>query len=212
MSLSVIIPVFNEENYLEKTLESVKNQIFKDFELIVVCNGCTDSSFEIAKKYTSNVFKIKEKNVSKAKNFGASKAKNEFLIFLDADVLMNSDVFNKVHEIMFKDKFYGTVKGKGKGFKNSSYLRFKNLVNNFKPWSHGFVFCDKKSFLEVEGFNSNLLKGELKDFFSKAKGNYKRVNVYVEPNDRRVKQWGLWKVTMYWLLGRDKKDEYEAVR
>ena len=69
MSLSIIVPVYNEEKYLKDTLEKIRDQKFKDYELIVVCNGCSDKSFNIAKKYADKAFSLKEKNVSKAKNF-----------------------------------------------------------------------------------------------------------------------------------------------
>jgi glycosyltransferase involved in cell wall biosynthesis len=211
MGWRVVVPAYNEEGYLAKTLESVKNQEFKNFELIVVCNGCTDGSEGIARKYTDNVFTIKEKNVSKARNFGAAKAKNAFLVFLDADTLLGEGVLGKVNKVVLKDRYFGTAKGKGEGFRNGAYLGFKNIINKFLPWNQGFVYCDKRSFFEVGGFNSNLLKGELRDFFSKAKGKYKRINVYVEPSDRRVKEWGLRKLIKYWLFEKKKKD-YDAVR
>ena len=112
---------------------------------------------------------------------------------------------------MEEGKFFGTAKGKGRGIKNNLYLLFKNLVNNFRPWSHGFVFCDKKSFFEINGFDENLKHGELKDFFRRAKGRYKRINAYVEPNDRRIKNWGIFKSSSFWLFKKD-KEEYEAIR
>lgn len=211
MSLSVIIPVYNEEKYLTNTLNSLNNQNFKDFETIVVCNGCTDKSFKIAQKFTNKVYDLKEKNVSKAKNYGAKKSKNEFLVFLDADVILKEKVLDKVHEALLNGNFYGTVKGTGKGAINYGYLKFKNLINKFRPWSHGFVYCNKKTFFDSDGFNERLLRGELRDFFNKNNGKYKRLNVYVEPNDRRIKNWGVIKLIKYWIFKKNKED-YKAVR
>ena len=211
MSISIVIPAYNEEKYLATTLENIKNQEFKSYEIIVVCNGCTDKSFNIAKKYADKVFNLKESNVSKARNFGANNAKYNKLVFLDADVLIDEKVLSSVDDELEKGKFFGTAKGKGKGVKNNFYLIFKNLVNKFMPWSHGFVFCDKKSFFEIDGFDEKLLRGELRNFFNRAKGKYKRLNAYVEPNDRRIKRWGVFKISSYWLFKKD-KEEYEAVR
>ena len=211
MSLSVIIPVYNEERYLKSTLDSLKDQDFKKFETIIVCNGCTDKSFKIAKNFTNKVYDLKEKNVSKAKNYGAKKAKYDFLVFLDADVLLEKNVLENVHKVLLNGNYFGTVKGRGNGFKNFSYLKFKNIINKFKPWSHGFVYCHKKSFFNIGGFNENLSRGELVDFFSKINGKYKRVNAYVIPNDRRIKHWGISKLITYWLFDKNKK-EYDAVR
>ncbi len=211
MSVSIIIPVYNEEKYLADTLEGIKNQKFEDYELVVICNGCTDKSFNVAKKYADKVFNLKERNVSKARNFGAENSKYNKLVFLDADVLVKDGVLNDVDSLLEGGIFFGTAKGEGRGIRNNFYLRFKNLINKYRPWSHGFVFCDKKSFSEVDGFNENLKHGELKDFFRKAKGRYKRINAYVEPNDRRIKNWGILKASSFWLFKKD-KEEYGAVR
>src|SRR3989344_6186702 len=177
--ISVIVPAYNEEKYLTRTLQSVKKQGVKN-ELIVVCNGCTDKSFDIAKKYADKTFNLKERNVSKAKNFGAENAKYKNLVFLDADTILRDGVLNAVESFLSKGKFFGTSKGKGTGFKNKIYFGFKNSVNKFRPWSNGFVFCNKKIFSEINGFDENLTRGELRDFFNRAKGKYKRVNAYVE--------------------------------
>lgn len=211
MSVSVIIPAYNEERYLAKTLDKIKKQNFKDYELIVVCNGCTDKSFDVAKKFTDNVFQLKENNVSKARNLGADNASHGKLIFLDADVLITEGVLERIDNELDNGRFFGTAKGKGKGMKNIFYLGFKNLVNKYMPWSHGIVYCDKKSFLETGGFDENLKHGELREFFRNAKGRYKRINAYVEPSDRRIRKWGLLKAGTYWLFKKD-KEEYEAIR
>ncbi|MEK6856775.1 MAG: glycosyltransferase family A protein, partial [Nanoarchaeota archaeon] len=144
MSLSIIVPVYNEEKYLKDTLEKIRDQKFKDYELIVVCNGCSDKSFNIAKKYADKAFSLKEKNVSKAKNFGAENAKYSKLIFLDADVFIEDGVLDAINALLGEESFFGTTKGRGKGIKNNLYLRFKNMINPYWPWSHGLVFCGKE--------------------------------------------------------------------
>jgi glycosyltransferase involved in cell wall biosynthesis len=210
MSVSVVIPAYNEEKYLARTLESIKEQDIK-CEVLVICNGCKDKSFEIAMKYADKVFNLKERNVSKAKNYGADKAKFGKLVFLDADVVLGEGVLSAVREVLEKGRFFGTVKGRGGGIKNGAYLKFKNGVNKYKPWSQGFVYCDKKSFFEMGGFDEKLKRGELRDFFRKVKGKYKRLNVYVEPSERRVETWGISKLVKYWLFEKE-KEEYEAIR
>ncbi len=211
MSISIIVPVYNEEKYLANTLERIKAQKFKDYELIVVCNGCTDKSFNIAKKYADKTFSLKEGNVSKAKNFGVENAKYDKLIFLDADVLIGAELLDAVDNLLDEGAFFGTAKGKGKGIRNNLYLNFKNFINRFRPWSHGFVFCDKKSFFEINGFDESLTRGELRDFFSRAKGKYKRINAYVVPDDRRIRNWGISRLIYYWLFEKN-KEEYLSVR
>ncbi|MEK6808602.1 MAG: glycosyltransferase family A protein, partial [Nanoarchaeota archaeon] len=95
--ISFIIPAYQEEKYIERTLRSIPD----NFEKIVVCNGCSDQTYNIAKKY-AEVINISEKNVSKARNLGAKIAKNNLLVFLDADTRLSRDAFNDL--IKLKDK------------------------------------------------------------------------------------------------------------
>jgi len=65
---SIVIPVYNVEKYLKRTLDSVFNQTEKDFEVIVVNDGCTDKSIEIAKNYDIRIVDTKHVSVSEARN------------------------------------------------------------------------------------------------------------------------------------------------
>ncbi|MFH0875476.1 MAG: glycosyltransferase family 2 protein, partial [archaeon] len=88
--ISVIIPAYNEEKCITECLNSLKNQQFKDFELIVIDNNSKDSTSKIAKQYTKKVFLCKEQGISSARNFGAKKAKGKILCFIDADGIVSS--------------------------------------------------------------------------------------------------------------------------
>lgn len=90
--ISIIIPFFNSELTLSRAVKSVVSQDFKDWELILVNDGSSDNSEEIAKEYLKNkrVFYLFQKNkgVSAARNAGASAATGEWLVFLDSDDLL----------------------------------------------------------------------------------------------------------------------------
>lgn len=96
--LSVIIPVYNGEKYLEKTLESMVTQTVENFEVIIVDDGSTDGSAAIAQKYCdeyNDFFCLHQehKGVYAARNAGIEKAKCEYLLFLDCgDVLTDGSV------------------------------------------------------------------------------------------------------------------------
>lgn len=96
--LSVIIPVYNGEKYIEKTLESMVTQTVENFEVIIVDDGSTDTTAEICKKYCeeyNDFFYIyqEHKGVYAARNIGIEKAKCEYLLFLDCgDVLTDESV------------------------------------------------------------------------------------------------------------------------
>jgi glycosyltransferase involved in cell wall biosynthesis len=84
--ISVIIPIYNGEIFLEDAIKSVLNQNYDNFECIVVDDGSTDGSAVIAKKYERNIYLHQEhKNVAAARNLGIQKASGEYLAFLDAD-------------------------------------------------------------------------------------------------------------------------------
>lgn len=88
MKFSVVIPLYNKEHYIEKTLKSVLNQTFQDFEVIVVDDGSSDKSVDVAKSVVSDKIHIiaqSNQGVSVARNTGIEHAKGEYIAFLDAD-------------------------------------------------------------------------------------------------------------------------------
>lgn len=90
MLISVIIPVYNVEEYLHYAIESLEKQTYKNFEIILVNDGSTDNSGELCDEYSekySNVRVFHKENggLSDARNFGVQKAKGEFITFLDPD-------------------------------------------------------------------------------------------------------------------------------
>ena len=91
--ISIIIPVYNVEEYLEQTIESILNQTLKDFELILIDDGSTDSSQDILKRYSDEYDKIKvmyQKNSgpSRARNRGIEAATGEYITFADSDDIL----------------------------------------------------------------------------------------------------------------------------
>lgn len=90
MLISVIIPVYNVEDYLHYAIESLEKQTYKNFEIILVNDGSTDDSgelcYEYSEKYSNvRVFHKENGGLSDARNFGVQKAKGEFITFLDPD-------------------------------------------------------------------------------------------------------------------------------
>lgn len=88
--ISIIVPVYNVAPYLKRCLDSIKDQSYKKFEVIIVNDGSTDCSREIAKKYTeidSRFILIDRINggLSAARNTGMTIAKGEYLVFIDSD-------------------------------------------------------------------------------------------------------------------------------
>lgn len=108
--LSVIIPVYNSEKYLTKTLDSVLNQTFKDFEVICINDKSTDNSLKILQEFAQKDKRIKvinnEKNLGAAlsRNVGIDNAKGEYIYFLDADDYIDEKYLECMVEKIEKEK------------------------------------------------------------------------------------------------------------
>ena len=93
-TISVIIPAYNAEKTILKTIESVQQQTFSDFELIIVNNGSTDRTLELINSVIDKrlrIFSAEKCGVCRARNHGISHATGEFITFLDADDLWTPD-------------------------------------------------------------------------------------------------------------------------
>lgn len=103
MKVSIIVPVYNVYEYLEKCLDSLVKQTLKDIEIIVVNDGSPDNSQEIidkyAKKYRNIKSFIKENGgLSDARNYGIKHASGEYIAFLDSDDYVKVDMYEKMYK------------------------------------------------------------------------------------------------------------------
>ena len=99
--VSIIVPVYNAEKYLERCLDSLVNQTLKDIEIICINDGSTDKSLKILNKYAgeyNNILIIEQENKgqSAARNVGIDTAGGEFIAFIDADDWVDLDYFGAV--------------------------------------------------------------------------------------------------------------------
>ena len=100
--ISIIIPVYNVEKYLEQCLKSIFNQSYNNIEVIIVNDGSTDKSEQIIKKYAkkyTNLIYIKQENqgVSKARNLGISMANGDYIVFIDPDDFLELDALENMY-------------------------------------------------------------------------------------------------------------------
>lgn len=94
--VSVIIPVYNVEKYLRRCLNSVIDQEYKNIEIILVNDGSTDNSLEMAISYKEKdkrikVFSQENQGLSAARNTGLDKSQGEYIIFIDSDDYVSKD-------------------------------------------------------------------------------------------------------------------------
>ena len=100
--LSIIVPIYNVEKYLPRCIESILNQTFREFELILINDGSTDNCKEICEKYKkidSRIIVVNKKNggVSSARNFGIDISRGEYIGFVDPDDFIDANMY----EILF---------------------------------------------------------------------------------------------------------------
>ncbi len=97
--ISIIIPVYNAEKFLDETINTVLNQTYKNFELILVNDGSKDKSVDVIKKYNDKRIKLidnkNNKGTALSRNDGIRKAKGRYICFLDADDLWNKEKLEK---------------------------------------------------------------------------------------------------------------------
>lgn len=97
MEISIIVPIYNVEKYIFKCLESIVNQSFTDFEVILVDDGSTDNSSIICNKFVTedSRFKYFYKNnggLSDARNYGLNYAKGKYVVFIDSDDFIEKSI------------------------------------------------------------------------------------------------------------------------
>lgn len=109
VKVSVIIPVYNVEEYLVKCLESVVNQTLQDIEIICVNDGSTDNSYEILKQYAKldkRIILVDKENegASAARNTGMQYSRSEYILFLDSDDRLQPETCEVVYNTAITDK------------------------------------------------------------------------------------------------------------
>jgi len=135
--ISVIVPVYNVEEYLRECLDSLVNQTFKDIEVIMVNDGSTDNSPKIIEEYASkydNFYAYHKENggLASARNYGLQFAKGEYLAFLDSDDFIPLDAYEKLYDL---------AKKTGSEIVTGKPVRFKsNKV--YDSTLHKKVFCE----------------------------------------------------------------------
>ena len=121
--ISIIIPVYNVEKWLNKCIDSILVQSYKNFEIILVNDGSTDKSGDICDKYSKEdnrikVFHNKNKGLSYSRNFGVKNSNGKYVMFVDSD--------DFISDINIIDKFINILEKDKSDFIYTSYCRFND--------------------------------------------------------------------------------------
>ncbi len=224
--ISVIIPAHNEQAYLGRTLETLRNQDYGWFETIVVANGCTDQTPEVARGRCSRLIVLSQKNLGVARNLGARMARGDLLLFLDADTTLEPNALRRIAEDFQPGHAAGTVRGRPDGQRLSYKIIYalKNFAHRFRlhPGSSGVILCWKEHFVRSGGFDEGLEVRENSELMRRLGrfGPYKYIgDTSATTSMRRYEQRGVRRITWLWIklwlqswLGDLHQRHYETVR
>ncbi len=190
--ISIIIPAHNEELFIKHCINSIIQQKFKDYEIIVVCDYCNDNTKKIAKKYTKRVYSVNFMNVSKTKNYGAKKAKGNILVFLDADSIISKNLLFEINKYTNKGYIGGVTKTLSLENKLKAHIIWfiGNLGRYFFIAASGMLFCKKDKF---SGFDEDKKIAEDTYLILKLKkrGKLKYLtNCFIKTSARRMEKLG----------------------
>ena len=165
MKLSIITINYNNKNGLQKTIDSVISQTFKDFEWIIIDGGSTDGSKELIEKYSSYInYWISEpdKGIYNAMNKGIVQAKGEYLQFLNSgDALYSNNILTEIFQTeLHGDIIYGDAIFVKKD--NTQQLIKYNRPLSLSYFIAGNVINHQASFIKRELFNESLYNENLK--------------------------------------------------
>ncbi len=164
MKISVVTVCYNSESVIERTIQSVVNQTFDDFEYLIIDGASTDNTLAIAEKYRENcdkikIFSEKDKGIYDAMNKGALNAQGDYIVFLNADdVFLHEKVLELVAEKMTdnKDLYYGDLvfleKATGKlNNRRQDNVNYVYLCGGML--FHPAIFASKQLFEKVGNFD-----------------------------------------------------------
>ena len=200
--VSVIVPTKNSAQFLEACLQSVKDQSYKHIEIIVVDNYSTDTTKEIAKKFTDKVYN-KGPERSAQRNYGASNGQGEFVVFIDADMELSRDVVKQcVAKISEHNGTIGIIIAE-ESFGIGFWAQCKKLEKSFYvgvDWIEAARFFPKEVFQRVGGYDEEMVAGEDWDLSQRIGllGSLERIGAYIYHNEGRVTLVGTMKKKYYY--------------
>ena len=176
---SLIIPARDEENYLPRLLDSVdtarKNYHHgNDAVEVIVSDNCSiDKTAEIAKSRGCVIVKEEKRIIAAVRNAGADVANGEILCFVDADMRIHPNTFNAIEQAISSGKFVGgstgvTLDRMCLGIALTYYVVMLPMIL-ITGMDTGVVFCRRKDFIQLGGYNEQILFAEDVDFIVRLK-------------------------------------------
>ena len=160
--ISIIIPVYNVEQYLHRCVNSILLQTFTDWELLLIDDGSTDRSGELCDEYAKkensiSVFHKINGGVSSARNLGLEKAQGEWVTFIDADDYILPDFINGLYKPIGDGEVVDFVHGGCYNVKNDEIVSVNQSYDNYIGDNPGYVFKMFRGLTVSKLFNLNTI-------------------------------------------------------
>ncbi|MBI2613558.1 MAG: glycosyltransferase [Candidatus Levybacteria bacterium] len=200
--VSVLVHTKNSSRTILEHLESIKNQSYKNVEIIVVDNNSQDQTLKIAKQFTDNIFNAGPER-SAQRNFGAKKAKGDYYLVPDSDMILDKNVIRECVLKVEEDPEVKAViiceKSFGKGF----WAKCKTLERECYVGDNAIEaarFFDKNVFWEMGGYDENMTGPEDWDLPQRIKKKYQigRIKSQIIHDEGKVTLAGLMKKKYYY--------------
>lgn len=195
VKISIVIPVYNCEKYLEMCLKSLQAQSFSDFEVICINDGSTDNSLKELYKFENIIPNLKivsyknNKGPSSARNIGIKLAIGEYIIFIDADDFIEQNTLSKTYKLLKRSDFdavvfginiYNSITGKKPIVQLKEKVYSDNSVMDILYTNNNWGVCNcifKKNIIDREGilFNENIQDGEDRLFLNCLVPNFRKL-------------------------------------
>ncbi|MFV0535938.1 MAG: glycosyltransferase family 2 protein [Dysgonomonas sp.] len=185
---SIIIPLYNKELSIKNTVESVLQQSYSDFEIVIVDDGSTDNSLNVVRKIADDRIRILTKpngGVSSARNYGVKNASYDWIAFLDADDIWYNDHLEEMVSLIstyyensvFATSYSVSDQREPNRKQNTNYIIedfFQTALTTF-PMNSSISVINKKCFLDAGYFNETLTSGEDTEMWARLAKKYKFV-------------------------------------
>jgi len=170
--VSVIVPTKNSSGFLDKCLDSIKNQTYKNIEIVVVDNNSMDNTKEIAKKYTDKVFNQGPERSAQV-NFGVNQAIGEYIYKVDSDFVLDKEVIEECIKKV-NEGFNAVVVHNSPDISVSWIAKIRKFECDMYKYdlTHSSArFIKKEIYQKIGGFNEAITAGEDYDFQNKLNRN-----------------------------------------
>lgn len=185
--ISVVIPAYNAQETIKETIESILNQTFSNFELIIINSSSTDATLEILSKIDDSRIKVyndSKANVAVNRNRGFNHAIGDFITFIDADDIWTSNKLEAQYNALIENpdtnvvySWTNCIDESGKFLRKCSHVKWsgdvysKFLLDDFIG-SGSNVMIRRQAYIEVGGFDESLTNAQDTDMWLRLSARY----------------------------------------